>query len=212
MNPPLFFQKLIMVAILPFIVVSVVVIIWTILKKYIEKQRLKKLGSEWRKKIFVLQQIIDKNDNVEREIAEMQLQKLIKESKYDSIGKIMSTLVILLFFLQPTIVEYSVSDFNCYQIDNQLRVKNDLTIICWSSVHYFFSLAVALPSLVCWGLGIPFFALILLIRNRGSLNTIETKEKLGFLYNGYKKEYYFWEILIMYRKILIIFIAIFLSN
>ena len=34
----------------------------------------------------------------------------------------------------------------------------------------------------------------------------------GFLYNGYKKEYYFWEIVIMYRKIAIIFIAVFIAN
>ena len=34
----------------------------------------------------------------------------------------------------------------------------------------------------------------------------------GFLYNGYRKEFYFWEIVIMYRKIAIIFIAVFIAN
>jgi len=41
---------------------------------------------------------------------------------------------------------------------------------------------------------------------------LETKQKFGFLYNGYKKEYFFWEIVIMYRKILIIFISVFLYS
>lgn len=124
----------------------------------------------------------------------------------------MSTIVILLFFIHPTIVEYSVSNFNCFAVNEEKRVKNDLKIKCWEGSHYFFSLAIALPSLICWGIGIPFFALILLFRNKETLNTIETKEKLGFLYNGYKTDYYFWEILIMYRKIIIIFVAIFLSG
>lgn len=34
------------------------------------------------------------------------------------------------------------------------------------------------------------------------------KEKLGFLYNGYKIEFYFWEVIIMYRKIMMVVIAV----
>ena len=41
---------------------------------------------------------------------------------------------------------------------------------------------------------------------------MEVKEKYGFLYNGYRKQYYYWEVIIMYRKIIIIFIAVFVSN
>ena len=32
------------------------------------------------------------------------------------------------------------------------------------------------------------------------------------MYNGYKRHNYFWEIVIMYRKILCIFIAVFLNR
>jgi hypothetical protein len=32
-----------------------------------------------------------------------------------------------------------------------------------------------IPSLILWGLGIPLFALILLIRNRNELLTLEVK-------------------------------------
>jgi hypothetical protein len=42
------------------------------------------------------------------------------------------------------------------------------------------------------------------------LDYIETREKYGFLYNGYKKTYYFWESVNMYRKISIIFVSVFL--
>jgi hypothetical protein len=33
------------------------------------------------------------------------------------------------------------------------------------------------------------------------------KEQLGFLYNGYRKKFYYWEVIIMYRKIAMVFIA-----
>jgi hypothetical protein len=46
---------------------------------------------------------------------------------------------------------------------------------------------VAVPGIVLWGLGIPFFAFVLLSREKTTLNKIETREKFGFLYRGYKK-------------------------
>ena len=42
---------------------------------------------------------------------------------------------------------------------------------------------------------------------------IDTKAKFGFLYNGYRiPQAYYWEIIIMYRKIFVIFIQVFLGQ
>ena len=73
-------------------------------------------------------------------------------------------------------------------------------------------MGVALPSLVVWGLGIPLFAYLLLKNVENTLTKVETKEKFGFLYNGYKKEYYYWEVIIMYRKIIMVVISVVISN
>lgn len=67
---------------------------------------------------------------------------------------------------------------------------------------------VALPSLIVWGLGIPFFAFLLLRGDRDKLDSIQTKKKFGFLYRGFRKKFYFWEVVIMYRKIALITIAV----
>lgn len=37
------------------------------------------------------------------------------------------------------------------------------------------------------------------------------KLKYGFLFNGYKLNTYFWEVVILYRKILIVMTTVFLS-
>jgi hypothetical protein len=75
-----------------------------------------------------------------------------------------------------------------------------------------FSLYVAAPSIIIWGLGIPFLAYLLLRDVRTSLNSSQTREKFGFLYRGYTTKYYFWEIVIMYRKIFLIFVSVFISS
>ncbi len=52
-----------------------------------------------------------------------------------------------------------------------------------------------------------------LVQKRKDLFKIETKMTYGFLYNGYRlPQAYFWEIVIMNRKIVIIFIQVFLAK
>ena len=88
-------------------------------------------------------------------------------------------------------------------------ITDDLVIQCWSSTHVLYSLALAVPSLIVWGFGIPLYAWIILAKYKEDLDLIEIREKYGFLYNGYKKNFYFWESVNMYRKIWVIFISVF---
>jgi hypothetical protein len=63
-----------------------------------------------------------------------------------------------------------------------------------------------------YGLGIPAGVLYLMRRDKDRLDTLIVKEKFGFLFNGFKRKYYYWEIVIMYRKVLMIFISVFLNQ
>jgi len=106
-------------------------------------------------------------------------------------GKTISTLVILLFLVHPNIVEYMFNGFYCIDIDGEPRIREDLRVVCWQTEHKLYGFMLALPSIVVWGLGIPFFAFTLLTRERETLDKLATKEKFGFLYNGYKKDFYY---------------------
>lgn len=87
-----------------------------------------------------------------------------------------------------------------------------MSIICNEGTYKMFAYGIALPGIIVWGLGIPFFAYILLTREKDKLKTLAVRYKYGFLYRGYKTKYYYWESYIMYRKILLIFIAVFIQN
>lgn len=132
-----------------------------------------------------------------------------KKSKY---GRIIACIIILFFLVHPNIVIYMFNSFNCTEIDGERRMLYELEVACWKSEHFRYCSMVALPSLVIWGFGIPLVAWIVLARNKDSLESVELREKYGFLYNGYKKKYYYWESVIMYRKIAIIFISVFLES
>ncbi len=56
-------------------------------------------------------------------------------------------------------------------------------------------------------------AWMFIYQQRKHLHLVETKAKFGFLYNGYRNpQAYYWEIVIMYRKIFVIFIQVFLGQ
>ena len=95
---------------------------------------------------------------------------------------------------------------SCINVDGDLRLKNDLEVMCYKGEHIFWALGVGVPSIVVWGMGIPLFALILLIKERKIIESRATREKLGFLFRGYKTRFFYWEIVIMFRKIVLIFI------
>ncbi|CDW75586.1 UNKNOWN [Stylonychia lemnae] len=103
-------------------------------------------------------------------------------------------------------------DFKCYEIEYEMRLLNDLEVICWSPQHSFFSFFFALPSIIIWGIGIPAFAYFLMRKVRNQLSKLESKEMYGFLYRGFKKEFYYWEIVIMYRKMILILVSVFVRS
>jgi hypothetical protein len=86
--------------------------------------------------------------------------------------------------------------------------------------------AVAFPSIGIWVLGIPLLAFLVLRKNKRVIDLMGKKEitkaeneeifqlktKYGFLFSGYDARAYYWEIIIMYRKILIIASSVFLSS
>lgn len=98
-------------------------------------------------------------------------------------------------------------------IDNVSRLYEDLEMLCYDSTHNIVAFGIALPALVLWGLGTPTFGLGLIFKNRNELNSRSVKTKYGFIYNGYRNpQAYYWEFIIMYRKIAIIFIQVFMAQ
>eukprot|EP00347_Sterkiella_histriomuscorum_P001991 403369895 len=120
----------------------------------------------------------------------------IKKKSFEYLGKAISTLIILLFLVHPSIVQNMFYNFKCMDVDGEQRVKNDLQVFCNNATHKLFSYFVAVPSIICWGIGIPFFALSLLIKVRSKLDRLDIKEKYGFLIRG---------------KIVLIIISVFVS-
>jgi len=66
--------------------------------------------------------------------------------------------------------------------------------------------------MIIWGICTPLVALVLIYRNRKDLDDTPVKMRYGFLYIGYRKACFIWEFVILYRKISIVFVSVFLAS
>jgi hypothetical protein len=72
--------------------------------------------------------------------------------------------------------------YSCYNVDGDYRILDALYISCYKGNFNIFAYGIAVPAIIVWGLGIPFFSFILLLREKDKLTTVEVMQKFGFLY------------------------------
>jgi hypothetical protein len=103
--------------------------------------------------------------------------------------------------------------FSCIDIDTKGTYLEQNTIVqCWDAKHLKFTFIVALPGAFIWAFTIPTIVMLYLTKNRRRLFDDKIKVIYGFIFQGYKQSCFYWEFVIMYRKIFLIAISVFLSQ
>jgi hypothetical protein len=138
---------------------------------------------------------------------------LFKRSSKNFSRHVMATIVVLIFLAHPSLTQSMFAVFSCTELDNgEFWLITNLDIRCWDPTHTKYALTVSLPFLIIFSIGIPTAVLGYLIRERALLNEVKNRVCLGFLYNGYKHHHFYWEFVILYRKIIIICLTVFLNT
>ena len=79
-------------------------------------------------------------------------------------SRTISTVIVIFFLIHPSVSRMMFKPFNCLKIENDSRMMADLGEICYEGKHLSVGVAISLPGLFIWVLGIPVFAFILLFR------------------------------------------------
>ena len=77
-----------------------------------------------------------------------------------------------------------------------------------------YTIGVAVPAFIIWGIGLPFFAFVRLhkLYNLKRLESTRNQEVYGFLYLGYLPRKYWWGLVILARKVSIMITLIWLNS
>jgi len=127
-----------------------------------------------------------------------------------------TTIVIIVFLSHPLVTKNALEMFECssYDIgDNKTAryLANDMNIMCNGPQYVGFTIGAAIV-LAIFSFGVPFMAFITLFRNRNRLEKDGTQRRYRFLYQGFVDRAYYWEFVIMIRKVGIILIIVFSTN
>jgi len=120
--------------------------------------------------------------------------------------------IVVLWLLHPSLTGMSMGLFNCYEIDTgQYWLFKDLSIRCWRGEHPAFAFGLGIPMIIFWVFGLPLTGFIMVRKNREHLDDEIVLFRYRVLYQGYKKEAYYWEFVNIFRKVSVVMINIFLG-
>tara|TARA_B100000780_G_C21110943_1_gene448936 strand:- start:66 stop:2399 length:2334 start_codon:yes stop_codon:yes gene_type:complete len=111
--------------------------------------------------------------------------------------------------MYPALAASSFSLMRCVEIDNVLYLRGDLQIECysWKSGHMWWVMGLCVPSLGVFVIGIPLGGLLILWSFRTSLYDRTHKKhrwamvRYGLLYDGYKEDAWWFEVVVCTRKV-----------
>jgi hypothetical protein len=136
--------------------------------------------------------------------------------------KYFSSVLILLFILHPSLVRETLYLFPCQTLEDGLSVlRANPGIVCGTAMHWSWMVFVATPSFVFWCAGLPGLAMYRLhafsrTHSNGIVDLdakfndmidLESEEpsrlddedvmrRWGFLYRGYERKYFWWELVV----------------
>lgn len=126
-----------------------------------------------------------------------------------------TTIVVGTFLMWPTIIKQSLTIFGCVQYGDKYYLVEDLSIECYDTTHskYLYTCGLAL---IVYGFGIPVIGYSFLYKYRyhlyDSKNKYENATPLSFLFLGYRNEVWYYEFIVMGKKMGLIMISVFLRN
>jgi len=159
--------------------------------------------------------------NVDSQPAELSGFQAAYEGMLLSLTKKNATLsiIVLLFIVHPNVSQYALEVFACSKFENgtygnpdKWYLLPDHDVECYTADYWAWAMMVGLPGILAYAVGIPIAAGYALHTIRHELDTLSAQLQYGFLFTGFKREYYFWEIWITIRKIVIVFVTVFVHQ
>ncbi|EAS03199.2 transmembrane protein, putative (macronuclear) [Tetrahymena thermophila SB210] len=117
-----------------------------------------------------------------------------------------SLIIKLYLVLLPGLIVQLMSTIWCRYINNEYYVQRDVQFNCFDNQYFIFNFIISIPLLITLIL-FPLYLFKKLYQNRFQLNKPQFYMSYGFVYSEYKEKLYYWQIIKIYKNILIFVIV-----
>lgn len=119
--------------------------------------------------------------------------------------------IVFVFLVYPGTTQKMLRIFKCKQILGNWYLESDYRHQCYDGEWFSYAM-IAIAGIVVITLGVPAFTYVLLTRNRHKLFAqAKFAGRFGFLYAKYEPQYYWFEILEMFRKVSLLGVSLFIA-
>ncbi|CAD8092594.1 unnamed protein product [Paramecium primaurelia] len=136
---------------------------------------------------------------------------LMKQVKYRS-PIIMTAVIYMYIYFQPTLIGSFIAMVSTRTIANVPWIQAYVAYRFDTIIHQRWVYILCVPMLSLFGVIIPFGFLLCLVYNKDKLQYKRGKSLFGYLYYEYKPQTYFWEIIKIVTKELVIVFLIFYED
>ena len=121
------------------------------------------------------------------------------------------SLVLMLFLCYPMLVKLCLSALQCPYVNGRSYLMADLEEPCFEGRHVTYIVALTIPQLILYVFGLPATAAFIVLREpkRRLWSSYSFRMRYGLLFMGYRRERYWWELVIVLRKVTIVMIGTF---
>lgn len=122
-----------------------------------------------------------------------------------------SSIILISFMMQTSFINAFLKYLTCVEIDGQSYLKIHLKEKCWVESHIFYSIVFIVPFLFFWVVAFPLSIFLTLYRKQQmkGFDVVRKCSKFSFFTDGLKSKYYYWEILLMFKKYILIILSVF---
>lgn len=123
--------------------------------------------------------------------------------------KMLLTLTVIFYLIYPKMVSEVFGVLQCTgDIDGKQYMVVNTKYECFGPEHVQIITFFAIPIIGIWILGVPILIVYCIYKNRKMLDSEENLRMWGFWYLGLKRECFYWESLLEFKKLIILLINV----
>ncbi len=119
------------------------------------------------------------------------------------------SIVLMTFLCYPMLSKIALSMLKCVLVGDQRYLMADLEEPCFEGRHARYVLLLTVPQILLVIVGLPILCFMILHRNTQQFHRYDFRMRYGLLYLGYRDGREWWEVIISFRKVLIVLIGTF---
>ncbi|KRX02444.1 Pectin lyase fold/virulence factor [Pseudocohnilembus persalinus] len=143
-----------------------------------------------------------------------QIYKKISKKQIKNSYLIWTSLIYQLIYLQPSYVNIILETISCVEYGGYSWILADVQYQCYTDEYWAWTIFFLVPFLIFWVILLPSLMFYMLFKQKknGTLQNSKNLYKFGFLYQEYKQDAFYWELVKVVQKTLIVAVIQLYSN